>query len=126
MNNVLQVLGLSLDSLRERLPRDRSGDVRGDAHGEVGAAMQHGRSLMAQLLTFARARPTAPVRFDPVARLHSLDALLRVMAGTSIELQLSATATGVSLLMCPDDGPWNSPSPWRGSILRDASRRRPG
>jgi signal transduction histidine kinase len=101
MNNVLQVLGLSLESLRERLPRDRSGDVRGDAHREVGAAMQHGRSLMAQLLTFARARPTAPVRFDPVTRLHSLDALLRVMAGTSIELQLSATATGVSLLMDP-------------------------
>ncbi|QJR35479.1 sensor histidine kinase [Gemmatimonas groenlandica] len=101
MNNVLQVLGLSLESLRERLPRDAGGEVRGDAHREVGAAMQHGRSLMAQLLTFARARPTAPERFDPVSRLHSLDALLRVMTGASIELQLSASATGVSLLMDP-------------------------
>jgi len=101
MNNVLQVLGLTLESLRERLPRDASGDVRGDAHGEVGAAMQHGRSLMAQLLTFARARPTALVRFDPAARLHSLDALLRVMAGASIELELSASVRGASLLMDP-------------------------
>lgn len=101
MNNVLQVLGLSLESMQEQLPRDPRGAVRGDAHREVGAAMQHGRSLMAQLLTFARARPTAPVRFDPVARLHSLDALLRVMAGASIELHLSASATGASLLMDP-------------------------
>ncbi|WP_411280820.1 sensor histidine kinase [Gemmatimonas sp.] len=101
MNNVLQVLGLTLESLRERLPRDARGDVRGDAHGEVGAAMQHGRSLTAQLLTFARARPTALVHFDPAARLHSLDALLRVMAGASIELQLSASARGASLLMDP-------------------------
>lgn len=97
MNNVLQVLGLSLESLRERLPRDPADD----AHREVGAAMQHGRALMVQLLTFARARPTMPVRFDPVARLQSLDALLRVMTGSSIELQLLSSATNVSLLMDP-------------------------
>ena len=97
MNNVLQVLGLSLESLRERLPRDPAGD----AYREVGAAMQHGRALMVQLLTFARERPTTPVRFDPVARLQSLDALLRVMTGSSIELQLSTSATNVSLLMDP-------------------------
>ena len=101
MNNVLQVLGLTLESRQERSPRDPRGELYGESNREVGAALQHGRSLTAQLLTFARARPIAPVRFDPVVRLQSLDALLRVMAGASVELQLSTPPTGASLLMDP-------------------------
>ncbi len=97
MNNVLQVLSLSWDGLRSSASRKDDPQLT----EEVDSAMSHGRSLVSQLLTFARARPTQAVHFDPSERLRALAAMLRVMAGPAIELTVSGSSGSASLCMDP-------------------------
>ena len=96
MNNVLQVVAFAVETFRAEA---RAADLEDLERAD--AAMQHGRSLTKQLMTFARVQPEAPTRFDPAERLRAITALLKAMTGPIIDISVSATADGATLRMEP-------------------------
>jgi signal transduction histidine kinase len=96
-NNVLQVIKLTTGSLLHSATR------RDDASAidEINNATNHGAALVGQLLTFARQQPQDPERFDVLDRLRALAPMLRRVAGTSVECEITIADRVAFVLMDP-------------------------
>lgn len=97
MNNVLQVVSMSVEQLRDDTPAPLSAELLRD----VESATQHGQSLTSQLLLFARAGTKQSVRFDAAERLHALSAMLRSLAGPGLETSVTGDPGTACLVMDP-------------------------
>lgn len=84
-NNVLQIIGASLDLLANEAGNESRLRRRIDA---ARAAVERGERLTSQLLSFARRQPLTPVVIDPAGLLRDMDQLLRHALGEMIHLDV--------------------------------------
>lgn len=96
-NNVLQVIRLSVASVRPSLAdkQDR------EALDDVDTATTHGAALVSQLLTFARQQPQDPKRFDALDRIRSLTPLLQRVAGAESNSRIDIASGMAVIVMDP-------------------------
>lgn len=90
-NNVLQIIGASLDLLANEAGNGSRLQRRIAA---ARAAVERGERLTSQLLSFARRQPLTPVVIDPAGLLRDMDQLLRHALGEMIQLDVQV-APGV-------------------------------
>jgi len=88
-NNVLQIIGASLDLLSNEVGGEARVHRRIDA---ARAAVERGERLTSQLLSFARRQPLTPVVIDPGALLRDVDQLLRHALGEMIRLDVQVAS----------------------------------
>ena len=84
-NNVLQIIGASLDLLANEVDKASRVQRRIDA---ARAAVERGERLTSQLLSFARRQPLTPVVIDPAGLLRDMDQLLHHALGERIGLDV--------------------------------------
>jgi signal transduction histidine kinase/DNA-binding response OmpR family regulator len=84
-NNVLQIIGASLDLLSSEAGKESRVQRRIDA---ARAAVERGERLTSQLLSFARRQPLTPVVIDPAGLLRDMDQLLHHALGEMIRLDV--------------------------------------
>jgi signal transduction histidine kinase len=97
IGNVLQVVRLSVDefAMQRSVPKDDP------LLREVIKSSDHGRSLIRQLLMFARQRPMAPTRFDAAERLLGVEGVLKRLVPNGTEFSVEVASMDAHLLMEP-------------------------